>query len=214
MVCMEPTHPQCIITRYSPGRLFCLQPYGEGHSATIWMEYFPRAEIIVEVEFDGKCLAGFEDRFKSTPATWVTTTPASWAKGLEHVRFEQGDGASALSVVRLGMKHGPFDVVIDDGGHTMKQQIVSFASMWKFIKPGGLYIIEDLHCGLYARHVSMYKDHPITASAYIAKLIDSLHDREQARGLDPEHYIGFDRVLDSLASVHCFAEICVMSKKS
>lgn len=40
---------------------------------------------------------------------------------------------------------GPLDVVIDDGGHTMEQHRVSLETLWPHVRPGGLYIIEDLH---------------------------------------------------------------------
>jgi len=38
-----------------------------------------------------------------------------------------------------------FDIIIDDGGHTMEQQQKSLLNLWKFLKPGGYFIIEDLH---------------------------------------------------------------------
>jgi predicted O-methyltransferase YrrM len=38
-----------------------------------------------------------------------------------------------------------FDIIIDDGGHTMKQQQVSFGTLFKRLKKGGIYILEDLH---------------------------------------------------------------------
>lgn len=40
---------------------------------------------------------------------------------------------------------GEFDLIIDDGGHTMKQQQISFGILFKHLKNGGVYIIEDLH---------------------------------------------------------------------
>ena len=41
-----------------------------------------------------------------------------------------------------------FDLIIDDGGHTMKQQQVPFGLLFKELKNGGIYIIEDLHTSL------------------------------------------------------------------
>jgi len=38
-----------------------------------------------------------------------------------------------------------FDIILDDGGHTMKQQQTSFGFLFSKLKKGGLYIIEDLH---------------------------------------------------------------------
>mmetsp|Transcript_7540 Transcript_7540/g.17240 ORF Transcript_7540/g.17240 Transcript_7540/m.17240 type:complete len:404 (+) Transcript_7540:1-1212(+) len=40
---------------------------------------------------------------------------------------------------------GMFDLIIDDGGHTMKQQQTSFEVLFDALAPGGLYHIEDIH---------------------------------------------------------------------
>jgi hypothetical protein len=38
-----------------------------------------------------------------------------------------------------------FDLIIDDGGHMMKEQQVSFGVLFKKLKGGGIYVLEDLH---------------------------------------------------------------------
>jgi SAM-dependent methyltransferase len=38
-----------------------------------------------------------------------------------------------------------FDIIIDDGGHMMHQQQITLATMFKYLKPGGVFVIEDLH---------------------------------------------------------------------
>ncbi|MEM7193896.1 MAG: tetratricopeptide repeat protein [Pseudomonadota bacterium] len=38
-----------------------------------------------------------------------------------------------------------FDLIIDDGGHTMSQQQISLAYLFPHLKSGGVYIVEDLH---------------------------------------------------------------------
>ena len=43
-----------------------------------------------------------------------------------------------------------FDVIIDDGGHTNKQQIASLKALWEHVRPGGAYIIEDLETQYYS----------------------------------------------------------------
>jgi hypothetical protein len=37
------------------------------------------------------------------------------------------------------------DIIIDDGGHTMKQHQISLSTLFKHLKSGGIYVIEDLH---------------------------------------------------------------------
>jgi hypothetical protein len=38
-----------------------------------------------------------------------------------------------------------YDIIIDDGGHMMHQQQITLATMFKYLKPGGVFVIEDLH---------------------------------------------------------------------
>jgi hypothetical protein len=41
---------------------------------------------------------------------------------------------------------GPdFDIIIDDGSHVGEHILTSFKILWSTVKPGGYYIIEDLH---------------------------------------------------------------------
>ena len=41
-----------------------------------------------------------------------------------------------------------FDIILDDGGHTMEQQQISLGFLFRYVKPGGYYIIEDVHSSL------------------------------------------------------------------
>jgi hypothetical protein len=43
-----------------------------------------------------------------------------------------------------------FDIIVDDGGHTMAQQTTSLVHLLRKVKSGGLYIIEDLHTSYFA----------------------------------------------------------------
>lgn len=43
---------------------------------------------------------------------------------------------------------GNFDVILDDGGHAMDHQQVSLGNLFPQVKPGGMFIIEDVHTSL------------------------------------------------------------------
>lgn len=45
------------------------------------------------------------------------------------------------------------DILIDDGGHTMRQQIVTFEEMFPHIKHNGVYWCEDLHTSYWRNFV-------------------------------------------------------------
>lgn len=45
---------------------------------------------------------------------------------------------------KIGKNLGPFDLVIDDGSHFTHHQKKSFLAFFNYLKPGGIYIIEDI----------------------------------------------------------------------
>ena len=45
------------------------------------------------------------------------------------------------------------DVLIDDGGHTVEQQRITLEEMLPYLRPGGVYLCEDIHGG-YNRFAS------------------------------------------------------------
>jgi hypothetical protein len=56
-----------------------------------------------------------------------------------------GDQSDLSLMKRIGEKGRLFDIIVDDGGHTRKQQINSLIGLWPFIRnKGGIYIIEDI----------------------------------------------------------------------
>lgn len=74
-----------------------------------------------------------------------------------------------------------FDILIDDGGHTMQQQIVSFEELYDHIKDDGLYLCEDLHTSYWKNYDGGYKN-PNSFIEYSKNFIDSInawHSRDK-----------------------------------
>ncbi len=47
-----------------------------------------------------------------------------------------------LRMVRLnGIQ---FDLIVDDGSHILRHQLLTLANLWRYVKPGGLYVVEDI----------------------------------------------------------------------
>jgi cephalosporin hydroxylase len=95
----------------------------------------PHANITV-IEYDGKCAANF-----------MANDPLKVGVELQkRVRMFAGDQSKPedlLKVMRdpsVGMQ----DVIIDDGGHSMKQQLTTLRTLLPWVKPGGILIMEDL----------------------------------------------------------------------
>lgn len=69
----------------------------------------------------------------------------------------------------IGQIGGNFDLIIDDGGHTMKQQITSFEVLFPHVKSAGIHIIEDLHTSYWEG------DQEITTVNFLKTLIDHMN---------------------------------------
>lgn len=85
---------------------------------------------------------------------WRDLFPAAEIVGLDRRNVDvggcatiQGDQCDVTLLRQIGAEYGPFDVVIDDGGHRQHQQRLSHSILWGFVLPGGWYVIEDLHTG-------------------------------------------------------------------
>ncbi len=98
-----------------------------GASLKTWYDYFPKANIY------GVDLTDFTDVENDRIKT--TICDQSNREDLENV------------IKKFG---GDFDIIIDDGGHTMEQQLVTLGYMFKYLKNGGIFVIEDLHTSYFA----------------------------------------------------------------
>lgn len=119
-----------------------------------------------------------------------------------------GDQADPAFLERMLAEHGrDFDVIVDDGGHTMKQQITSFTVLWPAVRPGGVYFIEDLETSwspMYGGRPGMTDDSADTAMGFTFRLIDEINGQ-----------VGHPRgeLSASLRSVECMEGICAFYKK-
>lgn len=54
-----------------------------------------------------------------------------------------GDQSNESDLQKL--KYKKYELIIDDGSHASKDQQISFKTLWESVKPGGYYVIENLH---------------------------------------------------------------------
>lgn len=66
------------------------------------------------------------------------------------------------------------DILIDDGGHTMEQQIITFEEMYEHVKDDGVYLCEDTHTSYFSDFGGGYHNQN-TFIEYAKNLIDDLH---------------------------------------
>jgi cephalosporin hydroxylase len=87
---------------------------------------------------------------------------------------EIGDQADPDFLERVVSEHGPFDIVVDDGGHTMVQQVTSVETLFPLLTDGGTYIVEDSHTSYWPDYADQGPDRP-TFVEWAKRRIDDLH---------------------------------------
>jgi len=163
-----------------------LLEYGVSHGGSLqmWKQYFHPQSLVVGVDIDPKCLSLAEP-------------------GVEIVIGDQED---ARMHARLREQYGDFDIVIDDGGHTMRQQIATFQGMYPAVKMGGLYIAEDLHTS-YMPEWGGGIGREGTFIEFSKLLIDQLH---AWYSVTAEHQV--DTITTSAYALHFYDSMLIVEK--
>jgi hypothetical protein len=126
-------------------------PTWGGSSLRMWRDYFPRGEIHgVDIE---------EKRIDEPRIT-----------------IHRGDQSDDEFMRNLGRQHGPFDVIIDDGSHENAHVRASFAALFHdYLRPGGVYVIEDMATAYDPQYGGGPPGHPGTSAELVKGLIDEVH---------------------------------------
>lgn len=75
------------------------------------------------------------------------------------------------------LKELQFDIIIDDGSHICSDIITTFKLLFSKVKPGGVFLIEDLHTSYWKSHGGSYlgKDSAIEFFKKFADLLNLYH---------------------------------------
>jgi Methyltransferase domain len=168
-----------------------------GGSLRMWRDYLPNA-VLHGIDIDPRTLAYQEE----VPNSQVRLVDQGSPEALD--RF----------VAELG---GNYDFILDDGGHTMVQQIVSFEVLWPQVMPGGVYAIEDLGTSYYVEYNGRDLGQPDTAVAYVKDLVDAVN-RTHAMSPPPQTRsavspIALAKLRRDVASVHVHPGLALIVKK-
>lgn len=101
----------------------------------------------------------------------------------QRVRTIIGDQSDTAFLIDLYEHIGPLDIIIDDGSHLSDYVIASFVTLFPRLRPGGLYVIEDLQTSYWSGYNGNRTglDDPGTSVGFLKTLIDGLHHQDQVR---------------------------------
>ena len=123
----------------------------KGGSLRMWKNYFSSDSTIVGIDINPECKKFEKDNIK----TYIGN---------------QTDVNFLGSVIK---DIGKPDIIIDDGGHTSSQQIISFNYLFGHLNDKGIYLVEDTH----ASYHSDFQDRQdgLTFMDYAKSLSDQLN---------------------------------------
>lgn len=102
-----------------------------GQSLQVWHDYFDRASIW-----------GIE--LHVLRSTWQIFAMPQWA---DRVHVLKGNSRSSAGIDALHLANESMDVIIDDGEHTSQANELTLIALWRTLRPGGYYLIEDIPTG-------------------------------------------------------------------
>ena len=158
----------------------------KGGSLQMWKNYFGPAARIYGVDIDAQCKELEE----------------------EQVRIFIGDQADRIFLQKLKDKIGPIDILIDDGGHTMTQQIATFEELYPAVRENGVYLIEDLHTSYWEEYGGGYKKQ----GSFIEYAKEFIDDINAWHSHDPKLIPG--NLTKSATGIHFYDSVLVIEKYS
>jgi len=148
----------------SCGLFYFFQHHTEGAGIHKWVHYFPiyeehfgrfcRADVDVRmaeigVQSGGSMLMwrhAFGQKLKLMLGMDINNATRRFEALGDNVKIEIGDQGNSgfLQQVREKYPEG-FDILLDDGSHLPEHQFTTFVHLWEAIRPGGVFMIEDVH---------------------------------------------------------------------
>ncbi|MBI1316875.1 class I SAM-dependent methyltransferase [bacterium] len=157
----------------------------QGGSLQMWKHYFGPQAKIYGVDIHPEC-ASLEE---------------------ENVKIFIGSQSDRHFLRKLKTEIPKIDILIDDGGHTMRQQIVTFEELYDHVDEHGVYLCEDTHTSYWLKYGGGHRRRG-TFMEYSKNLVDRLNAFHSEQGsLKPD---AFSR---SVRSIHFYDSIVVFEKK-
>jgi len=147
-------------------------------SAKMWDEYFTHATshfTVIDWDFERLKRGPYSDR---------------WTK-------LQADTTDRKKMDILVEQCGPFNFIIDDCVHAPGVQVKTFKTLWPYLKPGGVYFLEDIGKS-YLRTPGKYSIHKF--------LTEKLHEFVP----EPRHQPG----PTDIQFMHFYSHIVIVGKKA
>lgn len=170
------------------GKQITILEFGVSHGGSLqmWKHYFGRKARIIGVDINPECKHLTEPQ----------------------VEIFIGSQEDPEFLRKLMKEVGEVDIIIDDGGHTMLQQLTTFEETYSCVRPGGVYLAEDLHTSYWTEFGGGLRKRD-TFIEKAKELVDQLHAWHSR---DAES-LKVDDFTKTTPSIHFYDSIVVFEKQ-
>lgn len=173
-----------------------------GGSLEVHARYFPNHKLIIGCDIHPRCSA--------------LTFPEH-----DRIKVVVGDANAAETRATITSLSADFDIIIDDGSHKSNDIILSFLYFFPKLKPGGIFVIEDLHASYWQAYDGGLF-HPSSAMGFLKDLVDLPNLEHWGLAMTPQEYLAAGHPkyapvisacdLSGIYSVQFFNSVCVIEK--
>ena len=158
-----------------------------GGSLKLWREYFGPQAKIYAIDIDPDC-----KKFETA-----------------NTKIFTGSQEDVYFLKKVKKELPPIDILLDDGGHTMRQQIVTFNVMFDHVKENGIYACEDTHTSYFPEYGGGLKKSK-TFIEFCKNHIDELHGWY---ALSKDEKAMKTKITSSVWGIHFYDSIVLYIKK-
>ncbi|MDR1855436.1 MAG: tetratricopeptide repeat protein [Azoarcus sp.] len=180
--------------RIEAGRPLTLLEIGvqNGGSLEIWKKYLPPGSEIHGMDINLACLT---------------------LKFSDGIQFHLGS-ATDLEFVNAIFRDTRFDVVLDDGSHMQGDIVSTFLNLFKKLKPGGVYIVEDLQTSYWLEYGGALGRHD-SAIEFFKRMVDGINGdystgQAPKAGTDAIPFLSLYR--EEVASIAFYDSVCAITR--
>ena len=125
----------------------------------------------------------------------------------ENIEIHIGSQSDKAFLRDLKTKIPKVDILVDDGGHNMRQQIITYNELFDHVKDNGIYLCEDTHSSYILEHGGGLKRRG-TFIEFSKNFIDQLHAyHSRQSNFQPSEFT------KSVDSVHYYDSMVIIEKR-
>ncbi len=183
------------------------------HYFDIYEQYFSKYRdkeiVILEIGvFQGGSLQMWKNYFGPKAKIYgIDINPNCKELEEENIEIFIGSQCDPAFLKKVKEQIPSIDILIDDGGHTMKQQIVSFEELFGHVKETGIYLCEDTHTSYQIMYGGGHRRRG-TFIEYSKNFIDYLHAY-----FSEQSSLKVNSFTQSVKAVHYYDSMVIIEKE-